>query len=117
VTGPVEELPCVEPDHVSGLRRRYFFSAAVSDTFLGLDNVGLTVEWSEFNNVHFRQKNRPITNELGFSAQGSFGNSPAYYRNCVFKGFGSSSSAASPCLADGSRDAPSSTVAGKGTSR
>ena len=86
VSGAVEELPWVEIDPVSGLRRRYFFSAAVSDTFLCLDNVGLTVEWSEFTNVHFRQKNRPITNELGLSAQGSFGNSPAYYRNCVFEG-------------------------------
>jgi len=78
VTGTVEEPPCVEPDRVSGLRRLYFFAAAVSDTCLRLDDVSLTVEWSEFSNVHFRQKTRPITNEQGFSAQGSFGNGPAF---------------------------------------
>lgn len=86
VTGVVEELPCAEPNPVTGLRHQYFFSARVLDTRIDLDDFSLTVEWSEFSDVHFTQRARPVTNEQGFSAQGSFGNSPAYYRNCTFEG-------------------------------
>ncbi len=53
---------------------------------MSLDDVLLSVEWSEFSDCHFRQRTRPITNEHGFSAQGSFANSPALYRECVFEG-------------------------------
>ena len=43
------------------------------------------MEWSQFRDCHFRQRVRPVTNAQGFSPQGSFGNSPAFYRNCVFE--------------------------------
>ena len=67
-----------------GSRPIYFFSAVVSGTELALDEVHLSAEWSEFNDCRFRQRVRPVTNEHGFSAQGSFANSPAIYRNCTF---------------------------------
>jgi hypothetical protein len=84
LTGVVDEIPTSELDQY-GSRPLYFFSAAVSDVNLSLDDVHLTVEWSEFSDCHFRQRVKPITNEQGFAAQGSLANSPAIYRNCVFE--------------------------------
>jgi hypothetical protein len=43
------------------------------------------VEWSEFEDCHFRQRVRPVLNEFGFAAQGSFAFRPAVYRNCTFE--------------------------------
>jgi hypothetical protein len=57
----------------------------VTDAQLWLNDVRLVVEWSEFASCHFRQRVKPITNEQGFSAQGSFANRQALYRNCVFE--------------------------------
>lgn len=50
-----------------------------------LDDVALAVEWSEFHGWHLRQRVRPVLNARGFAAQGSFGNSPAVYRDCTFE--------------------------------
>jgi hypothetical protein len=55
------------------------------DTEQVLNEVSLAVEWSEFTDCHFRQRVKPIINDYGFSAQGSFANRPALYRNCVFE--------------------------------
>jgi hypothetical protein len=55
------------------------------DTELVLNEVSLAVEWSEFTDCHFRQRVKPIINDYGLSAQGSFANRPALYRNCVFE--------------------------------
>lgn len=84
VTGAVGAVPDGDLDQI-GARPVYFFAAVASGTELWLNDVHLTVEWSEFNDCHFRQRVKPITNEQGFSAQGSFGNTPAIYRNCVFE--------------------------------
>lgn len=84
MTGRVDAVPVGELDQ-HGSRRIYFFAAAASNTDLSLNDVHLSVEWSEFDACHFRQSVKPITNSHGFAAQGSLGNSPAVYRNCVFE--------------------------------
>jgi hypothetical protein len=84
VTGDVRDIPEGERDP-QGLRTLYFFRASVTDAELWLNDVHLVVEWSEFTNCHFRQRVKPITNEQGFSAQGSFANRQALYRSCVFE--------------------------------
>jgi len=43
------------------------------------------VAWSEFDGCTFHQRVRPVLNESGFAAQGSFGNAPAIYRSCTFE--------------------------------
>jgi hypothetical protein len=77
--GAVGALPEGELDQY-GSRPLYFFRASVSDLELWLNDVHLAVEWSDFNNCHFRERAKPVVNEHGFSAQGSFANSPAVYR-------------------------------------
>lgn len=84
VTGAVPSVPEGQFDEY-GSRPLYFFGAAVADIELWLNDVHLPVEWSEFENAHFRQRVKPVTNERGFSAQGSFAISPALYRDCVFE--------------------------------
>jgi hypothetical protein len=84
LTGDLDAIPEREVDP-QGLRSWYFFRASVTDAELWLNDVHLAVEWSEFTNCHFRQRVKPITNEHGFSAQGSFANRQALYRNCVFE--------------------------------
>ncbi|HVK28892.1 MAG TPA: hypothetical protein VM575_11155 [Nocardioides sp.] len=85
LTGVVDSVPLGDLDQY-GSHPLYFFDAAVSAIDLWLNDVSLAVEWSEFENCHSRQRVKPVTNGHGFSAQGSFGNSPAFYRNCVFEG-------------------------------
>ena len=84
LTGVVDEIPSSDLDQY-GSRPLYFFSAEVSDVNLSLDDVHLSVEWSEFSDCYFGQRVKPIINDQGFSAQGSFANSPAMYRNCTFE--------------------------------
>lgn len=84
LTGVIEAVPEEELDQF-GSRPLSFFNATVSGVELWLNDVHLAVEWSEFENCHFRQRVKPVTNELGFSAQGSFANSPAFYWDCVFE--------------------------------
>lgn len=69
----------------SGQRRIAYFRAEVRDMELWLNDVHLAVTWSEFDNCHFRQRVRPVLNEYGVAAQGSFGNRPSIYRNCTFE--------------------------------
>ncbi|MFI7068583.1 hypothetical protein ACIBL3_46880 [Kribbella sp. NPDC050124] len=69
----------------SGLRRLYLVRATVSDVQLWLNDVSLLVQWSAFENCHFRQRVRPVLNQYGFAAQGSFANRPAVYRGCTFE--------------------------------
>lgn len=85
VSGPVTsiDLDAIAPR--SGLRGVHFFRAAVSGVELWLTAISLVVEWSEFDNCHFRQRVRPVVNEYGFAAQGSFANRPAVYRACTFE--------------------------------
>src|SRR6478735_10986201 len=84
LTGNIDAIPDGELDP-QGLRPLFFFKASMTDKALWLNDARLAVEWSEFTNCHFRQRVKPITNEHGFSAQGSFANRPALYRNCVFE--------------------------------
>lgn len=84
LTGGVEAVPDGDLDEY-GSRPLYFFGAKVSAVHLWLNDVRLAVEWSEFDSCRFRQRVKPVTNEHGFSAQGSFANSPALYRDCVFE--------------------------------
>jgi hypothetical protein len=72
-------------DDRDGLRDLYVFDARVTGADLAMNDVRLTVEWSEFEYCHFTQKVRPVLNEHGFAAQGSFANNPAVYRNCTFE--------------------------------
>ncbi len=69
-----------------GLREVNVFDARVTGADLALTDLHLKVEWSEFNDCRFHQKARPVLNEYGIAAQGSFGNSPAIFRNCTFEG-------------------------------
>ncbi|MGW5192870.1 hypothetical protein ACWEOO_26735 [Kribbella sp. NPDC004138] len=85
VSGPVTsiDLDAIAPR--GGLRGVHFFQAAVSGVELWLNDISLVVEWSEFDNCHFRQRVRPVLNEYGVAAQGSFANRPAVYRDCTFE--------------------------------
>jgi hypothetical protein len=87
VSGPVTtiDLDAIAPSPHDGLREVYFFRTTVSRVQLWLNDISLVVEWSEFDNCHFRQRVRPVLNECGFAAQGSFANRPAIYRNCTFE--------------------------------
>jgi hypothetical protein len=84
LTGDVTAIPDTDQDAL-GLRTLFFFKASVADSQVCLNDVRLVVEWSEFTDCHFRQRVKPITNEHGFSAQGSFANRQSLYRNCVFE--------------------------------
>lgn len=77
-------LETPEPDS-TGLRRLTFFRARVRGVELSLNDAHLTVAWSEFEQCHFRQRVRPVTNGQGFAAQGSLGAGPASYRGCTFE--------------------------------
>jgi len=68
----------------SGLRPVYFFRATVTGVQLSLNDVSLLVQWSGFQNCHFGQRVRPVLNDSGFAAQGSFANRPAVYQGCTF---------------------------------
>jgi hypothetical protein len=107
VTGRRSAITIPPVDHRTGLRDLYVFDAQVSEADLSLDDIHLSVEWSEFEDCHFRQRVRPALNEHGIAAQGSFANSPAVYRNCTFSGSGSRSSAASAWAVPCSTAAPS----------
>lgn len=67
-----------------------FEQAQVSALTVPLDEVHLSVAWSEFIGCTFTQRSRRLM-ASGAAAQGSFGNRPSLYRNCTFKGvqFGS----------------------------
>lgn len=87
ITGAVtsaDSLPTPTDAGVS-LQASYFFRAAVRNIELALNDTHLSVEWSEFDGCHFRQRARPLLNAQGVAAQGSFGNSPAVYRECTFE--------------------------------
>lgn len=84
LTGDISAIPETERD-AQGLRTLFFFKATVAHTEVWLNDVRLVVEWSEFIDCHFRQRVKPTANEHGFSAQGSFANRQALYRNCVFE--------------------------------
>lgn len=73
------------PGQFRGLYGLGFFRAQISDVEIGLNDAHLSAGWSEFDRCHFRQRVRPITNEHGFAAQGSFGNQPTIYRHCTFE--------------------------------
>ncbi len=79
------DVDAITPSPHSGLRSVHFFRATVSGVQLWLNDIGLVVEWSEFENCHFRQRVRPVLNVYGFAAQGSFAHRPAIYRNCTFE--------------------------------
>ncbi len=68
-----------------GLRTLDFFRAQVSDVEIRLDDAHLGAAWSELDRCHFRQRVRPVTNEHGVAAQGSFGTRPTVYRGCTFE--------------------------------
>ena len=85
ITGDVSAIKHPPADPRTGLASLYFFRAVLRNTELWLNDVHLTVEWSEFHGCHFRQRVRPVLNELGFAAQGSFGSGPAVYRHCTFE--------------------------------
>lgn len=86
ITGRVVRIDGVTTTLVDPLQHLYFFSAQVSGVEIWLTGVQLTVEWSEFDGCHFRQRRRPVLNSGGVAAQGCFGNSPAVYRSCIFEG-------------------------------
>jgi len=67
-----------------GLRQRFFFRAQVSDVELSLTDAQLGVAWSEFDRCLFTQRVRPVLNEHGIAAQGSWGIRASIYRDCVF---------------------------------
>jgi hypothetical protein len=99
-----------------GLIARLFFRARISDVDLVLNDVQLAAAWSQFDRCLFRQRVRPVLNEYGVAAQGSFGNRPTLYRDCTFErvrfkqlgGFSMHSARFERCTL--------STVAGRGTS-
>lgn len=66
------------------LQDLYFFDAQASGIEVWLTGIHLMVEWSEFDQCHFRQRSRPVLNSDGVAAQGCFGISPAVYRGCTF---------------------------------
>lgn len=68
-----------------GLVARLFFRALISDVDLVLNDVQLAVAWSQFDRCLFRQRVRPVLNEYGVAAQGSFGIRPTLYRDCTFE--------------------------------
>src|ERR1700754_5120105 len=84
ITGDVSAITYPSANPLTGQASLYFFRAALRNTELSLDDVHLVVEWSEFHECRFRQFVKPILNELGFAAQGTFGSSPAIYRGCTF---------------------------------
>lgn len=67
------------------LRGVFFDQAHGSGLEVVLDDLGLTVCWSEFDGCTFRQRSRRL-NAKGIAAQGSFGNRPSIYRDCTFTG-------------------------------
>lgn len=72
-------------DEDTGLRELRFFRARARGLELSLTDVHLTVGWSEFDRCTFRQRVRPVLNEAGIAAQGSFGNHASIYRSCTFE--------------------------------
>jgi hypothetical protein len=87
ITGTVTS-PDALPTPAGGgasLHALYFFRARVRDIEIALSDTHLSVEWSQFDGCHFRQRVRPVLNADGFAAQGSFGNSPTVYRECTFE--------------------------------
>lgn len=69
----------------SGLRTLRFVRAELRDIDVALTDAHLSVAWSEFDRCTFRQRVRPVLNEYGVAAQGSFGIRPSVYRDCVFE--------------------------------
>jgi len=79
------DLGAVPRFEATGLHELRFFRARARGLEMSLTDVHLTVGWSEFDGCTFRQRVRPVLNEAGFAAQGSFGNHPAIYRSCTFE--------------------------------
>lgn len=79
------------PSPETDLRRVEFHRAHVVGRTIPLDWTALAVGWSEFERCVFTQRSRPILNQQGFSAQGSFAHHPSVFRGCRFEGirFGS----------------------------
>jgi hypothetical protein len=67
------------------LRSLSFEHAEVRGVDLQLDEVRLSVMWSEFEDCTFRQRSRRLHRD-GLEPQGSFGNRPSVYRRCRFEG-------------------------------
>lgn len=85
ITGRQTDTLAVPEPGSTGLRRLTFFRAEVREQELWLNDAHLTVSWSEFVDCHFRQRVRPVTNEHGLAAQGSWGSGPSVYRGCTFE--------------------------------
>jgi uncharacterized protein YjbI with pentapeptide repeats len=84
ITGPVVDFTDIAPPQSSPLRNCGMFEVRAHGVDVDLDSVHLTVAWSEFDDCTFRQRRR--TSYDGVWPQGSFGTTPATYRNCVFHG-------------------------------
>jgi len=72
-------------NNTSLLRSLYFQEARASGIEIELDEVSLTVCWSKFERCTFRQRSGRL-NAYGFAPQGSFGNRPSIYLDCIFAG-------------------------------
>lgn len=72
-------------NEASLLRPVYFDQAHAAGLEVIVDDLSLVVCWSEFDQCTFRQRSRRL-NVKGIAAQGSFGNRPSIYRDCIFTG-------------------------------
>lgn len=83
-SGSIREFSLPPVQDGLGLRDLHVVAAVVEGAALSLNDVQLTVEWSEFRGCRFTQAVKPVLNDYGIAAQGSFGITPAIYRDCTF---------------------------------
>ena len=85
LSGEVDEFRADAAPLTGTLRHFVFDQAHVTGVTLPLDEVALTVGWSEFEDCTFTQRSRPL-HPGGSPPQGSFAHRPSVYRRCVFRG-------------------------------
>lgn len=83
LTLDLETAPLLDED--TGLGELRFFRARARGLEVSLTDVHLSVGWSEFDGCTFRQRVKPVLNQAGIAAQGSFGSHPSIYRSCTFE--------------------------------
>lgn len=77
--------PAVAPLTTVSLREVRFDRAHVVGADIPLDELGLSVMWSEFEDCTIHQRSRRLHSE-GAEPQGSLGHRPSVYRRCLFRG-------------------------------
>lgn len=81
----ISEISLPSLDDGIGLRRLDLVDVRVVGAEFSLTDIRLAVHWAEFEDCRFTQRVKPVLNDHGIAAQGSFAVSPASYRNCRFE--------------------------------